>query len=329
MENKIASFTAASVFPAKLLANAELVRKIMKEKKIPPIHVQLNVTNRCNLNCQFCSCSKRDRKLELSCEEIMEIMKKARKAGCKSCTITGGGEPLMHPRISDIIRGINAEKIEIGLVTNGLLLGQVPADVFKRITWIRVSSADDREFTDEYGRMLGAAVERGMDVDWAFSHVVGSKPNYDTIVKIIKFANNYAFTHVRLVSDLLDLNAVEDMSTIKRKLKKRVDDSLVIYQGRKTFERGKWGCYISLLKPVITPDGRIVACCGWQYRKKNPSRDYDTKDSMGLAKDIDKLYEKQAWQACFDGSGCDRCYYMDYNRALKILLSDLRHKEFV
>jgi len=315
------------VLPAKLVTNPELVREIAEKKKIPCIHLQLNPTNRCNLRCPMCSCSKRDRRHELSYENIMEIMSKAKRAGCESVTITGGGEPLMHPRIYDIIHGIKDMGIEIGFVTNGTMLHQVPAEVFSRITWIRISSADHRAFPKRYINKLDAAVDRGGNVDWSFSHIVTQKPNYKTIKALVKFANSHAFTHIRLVSDLLDLDAARDMDTVKSKLREAgINDDIVIYQGRKEFELGTKKCYISLLKPVVTADGRIVACCGWQYRKEKASRDYDAEDSMCDAKDIDKLYEMQKY---FDGSACSKCYYMNYNRTLKILLSDLKHKRFV
>ena len=92
MENRIASFTSASVFPAKILVNPELMRKITEEKKIPPVHLQLNITNHCNLDCPFCSCSARDKRQQMSYAEIEELMTKAKMLGCEAVTITGVAE---------------------------------------------------------------------------------------------------------------------------------------------------------------------------------------------------------------------------------------------
>jgi len=327
MEHKEYTYTAANIFPTKILTNMELLNKIMNEKKIPPIHVQLNPTNRCNLNCPFCSCSARDKRMELSREDIKEIMSKARRIGCESVTITGGGEPLMHPNIFDIIRDIGDMGIKIGLVSNGLLLDSITTEIFSYITWIRISSGDNRGFPDRYKKHLENAMEKGQNVDWSFSHVVTAKPNYDTIRELVKFANKHACSHVRLVSDLLDLNAVKDMKQIKKILNNAgISDELVIYQGRKKYVPGVKKCLISLLKPVVGADGMLYPCCGTQYALENPGRDYEKTMNMGPAKDIDKLYENQAW---FDGSVCVKCYYDNYNKALDILLADVHHKEFV
>lgn len=327
MNNMRASFTAASVLPVKVMQNHELIKKIRDEGKIIPLHVQLNPTNHCNLNCPFCSCSERDKKLELNYDEIMTVMTKAKKLGCIAVTITGGGEPLMHPMIKEIIEEIYKLGIKIGLVTNGLLLNLLSNGDFARITWCRISSSDYRPLTKSYKKVLESAVHKGRHVDWAFSHVVSNEVNMNVIQGIIEFANEHHFTHVRLVSDLLDLENVVSMGYIKNELVRRgVDDHLVIYQGRKEYVKGHKDCYISLLKPVVAADGYIYPCCGTQYALETPSLDYEYTMHMCKAVDIDKLYEGQNY---FNGEICDRCYYSDYNRLLGILLSDVKHLEFV
>lgn len=333
--DKKISFSAASVFPAKILLHDKLIKKAKKERKIMPLHIQLNPTNRCCFNCPFCSCSSRNKGLELSCKDILEIMEKAKKVGCESVTITGGGEPLMHKNIETIIDDLYALGIEIGLVTNGVMLNKLDKELLKKIRWIRISSSDhliDQLLTvgknlDAWLKTIEGAVKIGSKVDWAFSHVVSRRPNYGIIERIIKFANKHEFTHVRLVSDLLDLRNVPRMFEIKTaNMLSKVDDHLVIYQGRKEHAKGTKNCYISLLKPVVGADGKLYPCCGTQYALETPTKDYEKTMCMGNAKEIDKLYEEQKF---FDGSLCVKCYYKDYNYALGVLLSDVKHKKFV
>jgi uncharacterized radical SAM superfamily Fe-S cluster-containing enzyme len=54
--NKVSSYSSAGVFPVKLFQCDGLVDKY---KRIKPIHIQLNLTNKCNLSCSFCSCQNR------------------------------------------------------------------------------------------------------------------------------------------------------------------------------------------------------------------------------------------------------------------------------
>jgi len=328
--NKIASFSSASVFPAKLLKV-----KVLKGNKIIPIHVQLNPTNVCNFNCPFCSCGNRDKTVMLPFEDIVEIMTRAKECGCKSVTITGGGEPLMHPQINEIITYL-AEKLglKVGIVTNGSMITMLKPQTLFWISWIRISASDYLEEQLATGNMPLKAwfdmIEQFSiigNVDWAFSYVLSSKPKFELLAKIIDFANKHSFTHVRIVSDLLDLENVPDMDKVRLELKKlRMNDKLVIYQERKDHTIGTKRCLISLLKPVVGPDGKLYPCCGTQYALNNPSGDYEKTMCMGDAKKLDLLFESQK---CFDGSICKRCYYSDYNWALNVITTKLIHEEFV
>lgn len=332
-----ASYGAANTFPAKVIANKRLIDKILNEHRIPMFHAQLNPTNQCNFNCSFCSCSARDRGQMLSLEQISGLLRTLSDCGCCSATITGGGEPLMHPAINSIIEKTRACGIEVGLVSNGTLLPRLNADTLSKITWIRISSSDS---LDKQLHHLGVTVDDWLEkirehvllsegkVDWAFSHVVSKEPNFRLIAKLVNFASRNNFTHARLVNDIHIANdLVEEMLSVKSHLRKmKIDDSSVNYQDRSTWTRGAEQCYISLLKPLIGADGFVYPCCGTQYALDNPARNYESSMRMGFWTDLHQIHEKQLH---FDGSSCAKCYYDNYNWALKTLLSELDHLSFV
>ena len=287
----------------------------------------------------MCSCSARDRNLELSHDEIMETMRTARELGCESCTVTGGGEPLMVPRVNEMIRDIKRLGIFIGIVPNGTLLERLETRVLNSITWIRISSSDLLESElgkigitlEEWLAKIRHTVRRGKRVDWAFSHVICGEPNFALIKRLVRFANDNGFTHVRLVNDIFNADRLEgSMGLVREYLKSNnVDDSRVNYQARSTWTKGTKECYISLLKPVIGADGYWYPCCGTQYALINPTRDYERTMRMSEKRCSDGLREIVENQLYFDGSVCDKCYYDNYNWALKVLLSEIRHLEFV
>lgn len=319
------SYAAASLFPMKILLNDSLIKHIRNNKMIPIVHLQLNPTNRCTRNCSYCSCSEREKSLELPHRRIMNIMKKAKKYGCQSVTITGGGEPLMHQKINEIIRDIHGLGIEIGLVSNGDLLKKLTNESLEKIRWCRISLSDYGPFNEIFIYNLEKHIDRGPAVDWSFSYVLCKEPEYEKLARAIKFANENNFTHVRVVSDLLDLENVPDMEVVKKEMERMgVDDRLVNYQGRKDFGLGDERCLISLLKPVIGADGYIYPCCGTQYALKEPSKDYEK--TMRMGKDLEKLYHNQSY---FNGSACAKCYYKDYNYLLNLLLTKIKHIDFV
>ena len=76
------SFTAADSLPIKTLMDAELIHSAKNNNRLIPIHIQLIPTNKCNLNCKFCSCSNRDQSLEMDYITLCDIIIK-----CKDSTI--------------------------------------------------------------------------------------------------------------------------------------------------------------------------------------------------------------------------------------------------
>jgi len=325
--NNVTSYTSADTIPIKLILDDSLVEAV-KENKIIPIHVQLIPTNKCNLNCFFCSCNKRDKNLELSWEKLMEIMDKFKALGMKAVTITGGGEPLLYKYFEALVKYLDYNDIKMGLVTNGLKLWSFVgrSALLSKLTWCRISSGDDRGFPEEYAKKLSVVILENPGVDWAFSHVVGVNPNKGTIVSLVKFANKHNFTHVRFVADLFNPEGA-DMSVVSGYLAEdKIDQSRVIYQARKDYVQGK-DCYICYLKPLVGPDGKIYACCGVQYALETASKDLPSELSIGDSADIEKIIEKS--NIPFDGSKCVKCYYDNYNIILKGMLSEIKHKEFV
>lgn len=312
------SYTSANSLPLKLIKNEQFLLDT-KDGKIYPLHLQLNPTNRCNLKCSFCSCKNTDKERELSIDEVYKLIDTFSGLGCRAVTITGGGEPLMHDGINKIIRRFKNADISVGLVTNGLLLDRL----IEPVKWCRISCCDERKFNSRTATIMEDSVDALFNIDWAFSYVVGENYDPDNLIKYVEFANTHNFTHVRVVSDLIDLDKCVDMQTVKETLN-GIDDSLVIYQGRKEYAHGQRNCYLSLLKPVVGADGKVYPCCGVQYARKE--QDLDLPESMCMGDDIDRIYKEQSY---FDGSKCFRCYYKNYNDVIGTLLSDIQHKEFI
>ena len=320
-----AAYTAASgSFPIKIIKNHDLVISALDYKTILPVHIQLNPTNRCNLNCSFCSCSERDKKLELTLDEIKEIFDKFSDLGCGAVTITGGGEPLLHPNIKEIVEAAIQCDIAVGLVTNGKIISDVPSSIFDMCTWVRISVSNESPFDEFQTKFIDTKLQ-DIETDWSFSYVVTQDPDINRIGQMIKFANLYKFTHVRVVNDIF--KPVCDLGSVRREIiNATIDDNLVIWQDRRLYSAGFSKCYISLLKPVIGADGSIYPCCGAQYAESVPAHDYPKSMNMGDIKDIDDIWRNQS---VFDGSRCVKCYYEHYNHALNALISDINHVEFV
>jgi MoaA/NifB/PqqE/SkfB family radical SAM enzyme len=322
------SYTSANSLPAKLLRDWENLRGIAETRRILPIHPQFVPTNRCNLSCPFCSCVEEDRDVEMDLADALRIIGDLARLGARAVTITGGGDPLMHPRIGDIVDAFWASGIKVGLVTNGTLLHRAPPEALDRLTWCRISNGDFRELTDATAERYARVVQAHPGVDWAFSHVVGTEPNLDEIERVVGFANAWRFTHVRLVPDLLVADEVPLLwAESELRARGRVDLSRTIFQARAESDHGR-DCYVGALKPVIGADCRVYACCGVQYAHAVPSKRMPESLCLGSAFDLEGLMRGS--DVPLDGRGCARCYYRQYNEVLGALMASRpEHEEFV
>ena len=306
------SYQSANAFPAKLLRYANNL-----SRGLYPIHLQLIITNKCNLKCPYCSCGECDRSQEMEMDFFVETMDKFVSRGLQSVTITGGGEPLMHPRFGDMVDYFQAKAVCIGMSTNGALSRKWPVDTFHKFEWIRVSFDNHREsLPDLYWSELGPK--------YSFSYVYsdGSEKstNFQTLMSM---ARNNVIGHLRIVSDISgkgDLRGLEIFGTIPDN---------VILQDRSTPEIGAANCWIPLVKPVLNVDGLIYTCCCAQYALDDGHRLYPEKLCMGTPDEYFKDYIDT--QRSFAGSICKSCYYGQYNRVLDCIknMDSLDHSEFI
>jgi MoaA/NifB/PqqE/SkfB family radical SAM enzyme len=325
MDSRLASYTAANVFPYKLFREKKTA-SIIRSGWVPPAHVQLIPTNRCNLKCSFCSCANRANADELSFEEIQAAMRAMRDAGAVAVTITGGGEPLLHPRINDVIAHSSWLGLKVGLVSNGAAADLLSGAGLARLSWLRFSCSDELPLARVKDNVESVARRRA-GCDLAFSYVVTERYDPVNLSRYVQLANDLEFSHVRVVSDLTNLEKVVAMDRIREDLARLgANDDRVIYQGRKEYVRGAKRCWISLLKPVVSADGYLFPCCGAQYAEEEQALDLRDSMRMGHVREISAPWEAQK---PFDGSRCVRCYYAAYNEALEAMLTEIRHMEFI
>jgi len=311
-------FVATDTPPLKLLKNCELIASLNRGV-IPPLHVQFNPTNRCNLSCSFCSCARRDRSAEADFSLFPQVLAGFVRLGTRALTFTGGGEPLLHPNLNDMVWECHRADVKTGLITNGIALSSLESPT----TWCRVSHADYRPFTDEYADQLALAIHRLSTVDWAFSYVVSAEPNLEQIQRVVRFARDHGMTHVRLADDILAQRPAP-WAEVARVL--HGVDSQVIYQPRQPPHPGG-DCYLCYLKPLIDCDYRWYACCTVQYALATPSLNNPPELCLGSSLDAERITSGSLTP--FNGHHCAHCRYGEYNRALARLIQPVVHPEFL
>jgi len=135
-ENKMISFMSSPLHPPRPEPReVNLFRRI--------VSIIFDVTNRCNLRCRHCyndSGAKRDD--ELTFEEIKKSVDTFADAGVLNMVVSGG-EPLLHPRIFDIIEYIRSKPMSCIIFTNGTLITEDVVKKFKELSIVSVAMSID------------------------------------------------------------------------------------------------------------------------------------------------------------------------------------------
>ena len=88
-----------------------------------PIKLFLDITDECNLECKHCLNTRLNSKHYLSLDVIKQIANECEKLGIFYVKL-GGGEPLLHPNFSEIIKILREKNIFISLSTNGYFIDE-------------------------------------------------------------------------------------------------------------------------------------------------------------------------------------------------------------
>ena len=126
----------------KIISHSDKIKQLLNGKIPSPVRVVLEPTNLCNHNCVFCFYSnfRTDNKVSISPEKLFELAEDFKKMGVQSVSLVGGGEPMLHPAIYDLIRWFHDNNILISITTNGSSFRESEIDTIVRAsTYIRVS----------------------------------------------------------------------------------------------------------------------------------------------------------------------------------------------
>lgn len=104
-----------------------------------PIVVELDMTSFCDFECPECISASVLGTSRFTRQRLVELCEQMHELGVRAVILTGGGEPLRHHAANTVMESLTDQSIEVGLITNGYSLEKVPAELLRRVSWIRVS----------------------------------------------------------------------------------------------------------------------------------------------------------------------------------------------
>ena len=291
---------------SKLYANIENLLEFRNTGILRPITLDISPTNRCNLNCPFCSVKNRDQSLFLSLYQVNVVMGKMINLGLKSIVLTGGGEPTLWPYFKEFVESIKIIKFPIGLITNGLMLHTFKKEILETFTWIRVSlnGMDNGWFPD---------FDIPKNVDLSFNYVWHNGTDYFKIRdKIKKVLQKYPQTQsIKIQQDVF-----EKVDIFKQELNHFFQDDRVFIDKKNQDVPQK--CYMGWIKPHLDADGNIYRCSTMVLR-------HDPRFVVGQFNNYTLKNDAKE----FDTSKCDICFFKTQNDFIDSIGKKFKHENFI
>ena len=264
-----------------------------------PTSVQIEVTNNCNLLCNFCgrtNLSNLEAIGSMNLEKFQHIFNQFNHL--RSVSLFGHGEPLMSPYLFDIVRWIRAEKgkrFKINITSNGILLKQKIVDQLVEND-VRLTVSFDATTPETYVAMVGAPtfhkVLEGLDrlrvatettgFKWSLNYVLGNE-NIGEMVEMVEWAKKYRARRLNIgeqnfygaggrKEDAFIKLRDELRDTVAAALKKGNEIGQKIRLNRR--DKHVWPehdvyvpCKYLWAFPFISWDGYVCLCCARPYPK--------------------------------------------------------------
>jgi organic radical activating enzyme len=171
----------------KLMHHLDHLQKMAAGEIVAPLHVSIWPTIRCQFRCEYCCCKDEDHdQPDLRWRDFITAIDALAARGAMAVEFSGGGEPLLWPQICEGITYARDKGMKVSLITNGLILSDIPEEILKKIAWIRVSlqsveHADDVDFkyVQEHTK-VSASVIYSPEIDFEILHEIMKAKNIVT-----------------------------------------------------------------------------------------------------------------------------------------------------
>lgn len=257
-----------------------------------PFWLNLEPTNRCQLDCFFCSRQTSTRPLgEMSLDALGLIVDEAaaRTAAGHKCALrlTGWGEPLLHPQIDQFVSLIKRAGLPLKIYTNGLALSPELMDLFFAL------EVDDLQFSMqgltprqyEFNRRRASYERLRANMEMAARRRgPAARPFLSLLTSVLAdeaaeadpeaFINDHLQLVDKVAVDLTNLNFVQDVDRVRP------------FLGRQSAGLSRRPCVDVFLALEIKYDGLIQFC----------GQDADGLDEHSLGR-LGETSLEEAWRS--------------------------------
>ncbi len=346
--------------PFKIVHHTDRINDLREGKQPIPLQVQIVPANVCNQNCVFCayrmdgynSNETFNDKEMMSFEKIIESLNCMAEMGVKAIQYTGGGEPLVHPRIKEIFQHTLDLGLDLGLVTNGMGLDEELCDILSESSWVRISidasSAEDYSMIRKTSLKAYERVKQNVRnlVEVNKTSIIGigyvmNRENYLGVLDCANMAKELGADNFRISAAFTPKGheyfdgILEEGQRLSAEAQSLSDDDFTVFnlfgdrikdnfEGEQDYDT----CPIKDLQVYLGADYNLYTCCTLAYNKKG---------LIGSIKDqtFTELWNSEAKQKLYSAHNPRHqckfpCMYKNKNEFINYCVADSpKHINFI
>lgn len=290
----------------------------LRNKRNHPIVLHIMPTEVCNLRCVFCSVAQRGEKgkllPDLKMDQIRQVVRNLKKIGLKAVILSGGGEPTVYPHINELLEFLHDEKLEIGMISNGVMLAKkIKLRNLNYLTWIRIS-VNSLDYVDDIQipKLNPKRVTLGFSYIW---NPLASEKIIKKIQNKIREVSSYnKVEYVRLLPDCnLETEELEKAHKKLRKTAKRLGSPF--FHQHKTHKTPA-ECHLGRVHPVLYADGYIYPCDSLVLNSPSDDKKFHREYALCKWDEVNKYYAKMIKGTLIDTKKCPHCVFSEQNKLL-------------
>jgi len=345
--------------PWKALHQTEGIEMIKNGEMFAPKDIQVDLEAFCPHSCEFCSyrnvnwqgygmefnepAKRVAEETGLPKSLALQLPKQMFEAGIPSIELTGGGEPMVYPYISEFLDELSKYPIELAIVTNGASLNDKLQSKLNNLKWIRFSvDAITAETHAKVHRVpesvfnvvqknIGQLVSREIeDCKVGISFVI-TQHNYHEIEEAASFYKDigvdsirYTFTYDPEGEGAMSLDETRKSERAMNNARKLQDENFKVFGTMRRLELYSQPntdfhfCGYQFFTWAIGYDGLVYPCCIMKYHKGSEMGDL-RKESLS---DLVQSNHRKKYVDSFDVKKCKACWLRDKNQFIEYLLAD-------
>lgn len=281
-----------------------------------PITADINLTNYCNQNCNYCRYDNCDS--YMSFEKFKKVVNRCLSLGVKSFILTGG-EPLINPDIEKIILFLDKKGISYGVNSNFMEYKNINPcwlkigfDAWNKESYKKIRGIDG---FDKVKNNIVRFCEEHPNVVVGIQQVVFNKEN---IIKFYSAVKDLPVDYISYRPFESKENYYNDLNNIKKEFNilSEKDDRILINYKWDFIDQNFKRCWSNWSIITINCNGDVWYCC------------HKPNEIVGNIEDENILEKKSNFIT--DMNDCEKpCRLTGNNNFCKLVSSKIQHSEFV